>query len=103
MSLKHEPSSEPLHMTALPPAPGRWGARCRANLEQISQSGPDSGLGVSHFQRKIIQVVPSPLASGVVVGGMKRLRRGVEGGRVVTGVKLFGELFLDLSWAPWFV
>ena len=36
-------------------------------MEYISQSRPDSGLGVSHFQCesfKIIQVVPSPLAGG---------------------------------------
>ena len=29
--------------------------RCRANLEQISQSRPDSGLGLNHFQYRSLQ------------------------------------------------
>jgi len=39
-----------------------------SGVEQTSQSRPDSGLDLSHFQnesRKAIQVVPSPLDSEI--------------------------------------
>jgi len=42
--------------------------RYRANLKRISQSRPDSGLGLSHFSTKvyeIIKVIASPLVSGM--------------------------------------
>ena len=41
--------------------------RCRANLAHSRQSGPDSGLSLSHFQAKlfkILQVTPFLLGSG---------------------------------------
>jgi len=31
------------------------GLRCRANPEQLRQSRPDSGLGLSHFQVKVVK------------------------------------------------
>ena len=45
-----------------------WGVsfiRCRANMEHIRQSRPDSGLGFQVKVRKTFQVVPSSLGSGL--------------------------------------
>ena len=53
MSLKYEPSPEPLHISAKwlrPTSVDDSEGLCRANLEHISQSWSDYGLGLSHFQ-----------------------------------------------------
>ena len=42
---------------------------CRANLEPISQSRPDSGLGFQVKVLKIFKGVPSSLGSGLLGGG----------------------------------
>ena len=67
MSLKYEPSSEPLHIYAMKSfahrgtaAPG-WYIRCQVNLAHVGQSRPGSGHGVKVKFLKTFQVISSSL------------------------------------------
>jgi len=53
-------SSQLTSLKRLPRLEARYTVRCRAKLEQTSQSRPDSGLGLSQFQYLIDLVEEAP-------------------------------------------